>query len=248
MLLYLPPLIGIKNLNDHTSWSLFLIHYWWFKFADNWRHQGLLLPVFWPSLLSVVSSSGINSTSSSIHFTTSRFLCPEDLWLYFLPILCLTSAHGCSFPSALPNQMIICGGCSLSSWISQNFLFLMIFVSLLVSAIWTLPHLCLWVQTSYYSFSCYITTHYRVVCHGTNAAWVITWRCYSLTAQCLFITSLRLNCMLCALLTVPTALSLTACQGLPPYSSNLCQVYIPSFYYQLSILLLCFLCLLSINV
>ena len=97
-------------------------------------------------------------------------------------------------------------------------------------------------------FSCYITTHYRVVCHGTNAAWVITWRCYSLTAQCLFITSLRLNCMLCALLTVPTALSLTACQGLPPYSSNLCQVYIPSFYYQLSTLLLCFLCLLSIKV
>ena len=148
-----PPLIGIKNLNDHTSWSLFFIHYWWFKFADNWRHQGLLLPVFWPSLLSVVSSSGINSTSSCIHFTTSWFLCPEDLWLYFVLILCLTSAHGCSFPSALPNQMIICGGgCSLLSLISQNFLFLRIFVSLLFSAIGTLLHLCLWVQTSHYSF------------------------------------------------------------------------------------------------
>ena len=144
--------------------------------------------------------------------------------------------------------MIICGGCSLLSLISQNFLFLRIFVSLLVSAIGTSPHLCLWVQTSHYSFSCYITTHYRLVCHGTNAAWAITWGCYSSTAPCLFITSLRLNCMLCALLTVHTALTLTACQGLPPYSRNLCQVYIPSFYYQLSTLLLCFLCLLSIKV
>ena len=116
-----PPLIGINNLNNLTSWSFFLIHYWWFKFSDNWRHQRLLLPVFWPSLLSVVPSSWINSTSCGIHFTTSWFLGPEDLWLYFVPILCLTSAHGCSFPSALPIWMIICCGCSLLSLISQNF-------------------------------------------------------------------------------------------------------------------------------
>ena len=77
-----------------------------------------------------------------------------------MPILCLTSAHGCSFPSALPNQMIICGGCSLSSLISQNFLFLRIFVSLLVSAIGTFPHHCLWVQTSHYSF--FLLYHYSL--------------------------------------------------------------------------------------
>lgn len=37
------------------------------------------------------------------------------------------------------------------------------------------------------------------------------------SAQCLFYTSLGLNCILCALLTTPTTLSLTACQGLSPY-------------------------------
>jgi len=52
----------------YPSKTVLSIHYWWFKFADNWRHQGLLLPIFWPSLLSVVPSSGINSTSRGIHF------------------------------------------------------------------------------------------------------------------------------------------------------------------------------------
>jgi len=135
------PVLHLMAFWCYPSKTVLSIHYWWFKFADNWRHQGLLLPVFWPSLLLVVPSSGINFTSCGIHFTTSWFLGPKDLWLYFVPILCLTSAHGCSFPSALPNRMIICCGCSLSSLISQNFLFSRIFLGLLISAIGTLPGL-----------------------------------------------------------------------------------------------------------
>ena len=139
-------------------------------------------------------------------------------------------------------------GCSLSSLISQNFLFLRIFVSLLVSAIGTLPHLCLWVQTSHYSF--FLLYHYSpqacVPWHKCCLGYYLGVLQFDSSVSLHYLSQIKL--LLCALLTVPTALSLTACQGLPPYSRNLCQVYIPSFYYQLSTLLLCFLCLLSINV
>ena len=93
-----PPFIAIKNLNDHTSWSLFLFHYWWFKFADNWRHQGFLLFVFWPSLLSVVSSSGVilhlpafisPHPDFYVLKTSDYTLCP----FYVLPLLMVVHSH-----------------------------------------------------------------------------------------------------------------------------------------------------------
>ena len=74
--------------------------------------------------------------------TSDYTWCP----FYVLPLLIFVLSH------------LLCLIKWFSSLISQNFLFLRIFVSLLVSAIGTLPHLCLWVQTSHYSF--FLLYHY----------------------------------------------------------------------------------------